>query len=364
MENYQKTILQLMSSHPPISLQTDANWPMDLFLWTVGSVDTKTLAQTYVNSGFFEAAMKYIQDYLWLLNKKKCPEIEFVNLIEHEVLSPIFYLGEFLENRKLVEIKKLSKQSVFLAESCLNAVLLRSIDEQKIFAKVALFEMSKLFEHESKMQTVKNKTDHIISLSLYRIFDSLDNLFQLNYDLDLPFRHDLNIKERVYEGAGVGVQSGYSSILTALTHLAPKAGASFVDLGSGYGRIGMVVGLMRPDILFKGYEYVEHRVACSNYSSKMFDLQEHIQFHKQDLSSNIFKIPQADIYYMYDPFNESTYNYVLNQLVNIGRQQNITIATKGNAKSRLDELARQEGWTQAEEFDNGNLCIYRNHPKS
>ncbi|MNU03300.1 hypothetical protein D3C72_2472680 [compost metagenome] len=61
---------------------------------------------------------------------------------------------------------------------------------------------------------------------------------------------------------------------------------------------------------------------------------------------------------MYDPFSEDTYGHVLSQLVEMSRHRKITIATKGNARGWLTETARREGWSEAEEFDSGNLCLF------
>jgi tRNA1(Val) A37 N6-methylase TrmN6 len=100
------------------------------------------------------------------------------------------------------------------------------------------------------------------------------------------------------------MELGYSTVLTALRYLYPTQGSRFIDLGSGYGRLGFVIGLLRPDMDFKGYEFVRHRVDNAMLTVENLDLQDHVQFYTQDLSSRDFQIPDAEIYYLYDPFSE------------------------------------------------------------
>ena len=50
-------------------------------------------------------------------------------------------------------------------------------------------------------------------------------------------------------------------------------------------------------------------------TSDEFGLTDRLNFHTQDLSCPDFQIPEADIDYLYDPFTEETYQYVLKQIV-------------------------------------------------
>jgi precorrin-6B methylase 2 len=145
----------------------------------------------------------------------------------------------------------------------------------------------------------------------------------------------------------------------ALRYLNPVKGSRFVDLGSGYGRIGLVVGLMRPDIDFLGYEYVPHRVDIAAAATLNLGLEQHVHFNAQDLSLSDFKIPIAEAYYIYDAFTEETYHRVIAQLVAIGSQKKITVITKGNARQWMEAASQRGNWSKPQQFDNGNLCFFR-----
>nr|HPI39860.1 SAM-dependent methyltransferase [Pseudobdellovibrionaceae bacterium] len=123
-------------------------------------------------------------------------------------------------------------------------------------------------------------------------------------------------------------------------------------------RLGFVVGLMRPDVDFIGYEFVQHRVDGATAMVKNFSIEKHVHFYTQDLSSREFQIPDAEIYYMYDPFSHETYEYILSQLIKISHRRKIIIATKGNARQPLMEVSARLGWPPPQEYDHGNLCLF------
>jgi hypothetical protein len=76
------------------------------------------------------------------------------------------------------------------------------------------------------------------------------------------------------------------------------------------------------------------------------------------LSESSFKIPEVDIYYMYDPFIGATYQLILKQLVQISKNRPISIATKGHAKDWLQTIAIENNWPPPRSFDYGNLNIF------
>jgi hypothetical protein len=349
-ETSSKQILLQLLSDSELSVATE-----------IAALDSVQLANIFVDAAFFSNAMKFLTDENWLQRKNQQLATSFKDFVGPFFaveLSPVLFFQAFLESSSLAEMKSLSDKALRFESAAINLICSRPALEQKIFATQALQLMSKLFEFENQTQLNRKAHGLPIGLSMYRTFDNLDKLFRLNYEADHGMKTDLARNERLYEGAGVGVQSGYSTVLTALRYLDPANGARIIDLGSGYGRVGLIVGLLRPDIDFIGYEYVPHRVDIASSSTESFGLQEHVHFYTQDLSLKEFQIPEADIYYMYDPFSDETYGHVLSQLVEMSRHRRITIVTKGNARAWLLEAARREGWSEAEEFDSGNLCLF------
>jgi hypothetical protein len=91
----------------------------------------------------------------------------------------------------------------------------------------------------------------------------------------------------------------YEELLQICEVLRPEEGQHFVDLGAGYGRLGLVLNLLYPEVTFTGYELVPERVDEGN---QVF-LKEKCHKAKlitQDLTASDFVLPKADFYFLYD----------------------------------------------------------------
>lgn len=201
------------------------------------------------------------------------------------------------------------------------------------------------------------------SEAMYRAFDQFDEILGIRYELDLSMASLPSQRERLFEGAGLGVQTSYSSILLALARARVGEGARVMDLGSGYGRVGFVLGLLRPDVTFTGVEYVPHRVDDSRAVALRAGLSS-VDFVAGDLA--VVEIPFADVYYMYDPFCRETYARVLERLISYARHSPspITIITKGRANTWVRDALMGEGWSVDETCDSGTVCLFTSEPLS
>ncbi len=322
------------------------------------------LAHLYVCSALLVEVMGFVKEQLWLQDKeddelsKITTYEDFIAPFFGEELKEILFLKDFLIESGSNSIGKVLKDAKKIEKNILKIINNSPKEDIKTFVIQSLKEMQVHFLSEEKYKEASDQSLGYQGLRLYRTFDSLDNIFKLNYNLDLSMGVDHNTKERLYQRSGVGVQSGYSTILLALDRMSPKEGSTIVDLGSGYGRVGLVCSLVRPDIKFIGYEYVPHRVEISNVACKALGLSENLDFKVQDLSLESFKIPDAEYYYLYDPFSEETYKYILDQIVNVSKRKKVTIVTKGNARGWLAKIAEKHSWPEATYIDESNLCIF------
>lgn len=360
MTPYQMALLNLFSN---FDLHNKAQFSQQ----TRAELDSFTeveLADSYFTVAFLATAMAFLKEEHWLQDQQKeLPKTfkAFVEPIFKSELLPISFLQNFFETSSLKESGVVRQKAALIESEILQLVKAKPYAGQKVFLIHALNKMSELFNYEIQLKEHKKSQDKHLGLTFYRTFDRLDEIFNLNYEADngnAGMMEAAENTERVYAGSGVGVQSGYSTVLTALNQLNLKPGDRLVDLGSGYGRVGLVAGLVRDDIYFIGYEFVRHRVDIANQASQNMQLQDRVQFHTCDLSNRSFQIPDAEVYYLYDPFSEETYLYVLSQLVQISRRKKITIVTKGNARGQLLKVAQQEGWPAPREFDDSNLCLF------
>lgn len=354
-QSYKQSLLDLLSD------KKSTDFPNDISK-TILSLTSDELAHVFVDVAFVTSIVKFVVEEHWLQNKKSAKEISVSKFIQKHLkteLSPIRFLHDFFESSTIEEIGHVTKKSAAIETAVIQLIKQSNFSEKKVFARKALQLMSEMFELEHQLNLEKKETGLPPALCLYRTFDMLDEVFDLNYLADQGMLAPLDGTERLYEGAGVGVQSGYSSILIALRYLNPVRGSKFIDLGAGYGRVGLVVGLMRPDLDFQGYEYVPHRVAIASETSKNLGLKEHVHFDTQDLSLDSFQIPIADTYYIYDSFADATYDHVIQRLVEIGLKKKITVITKGNARKWFEHPSQKGKWFCAQQFDDGNLCFFR-----
>lgn len=330
-----------------------------------GYLTPSAMAHLYISAALLITALRFIMDQLWIKNQKDNDSLlstsfrEFITPFFSDELAPVLFLKQFITQSGDAQMEVILQDTIAIEDRVLSLMLERSGNDQRAFMVQSLQEMTRHFIHEEKEQTDRSRLLGHKGLLLYRTFDNLDRVFALNYQLDTDMAVDYSIKESLYQQSGLEVQSGYSTILLALHNIHAGPGSSLIDLGSGYGRVGLVCALLRPDIDVTGYEYVPHRVDVANHASEKLGLQEHLHFQTQDLSSASFAIPDADVYYLYDPFTEDTYRSVLKQILAVSRRRQITVVTKGAAGNRFTEISEEHNWPEPLRIDYGNLCIFR-----
>jgi len=194
---------------------------------------------------------------------------------------------------------------------------------------------------------------------LYRAFDGLDQVLGIDYRETHAMMPASDGIERLYEGAGIGVQTSYATILRVLRHLGFAENAHLIDLGSGFGRVGLAAGLWREDLRCTGYEYVGHRVATANASAVRAGVAERVHFVRQDLSAAEFEIPTADAYYLYDPFSAPTYDRVFTRLTSIARRRPIAVIAKAGARETFQRFLEAKEWAAPEPIDEGTVLLFR-----
>lgn len=95
------------------------------------------------------------------------------------------------------------------------------------------------------------------------------------------------------------LQTPYQELVKVCHHLKPLSGQQMIDLGAGYGRLGLVLHHFYPGVLFKGYELVPERVVEGNRVFEKFNCDK-AKLYTQDLTDREFKLPKADFYFIYD----------------------------------------------------------------
>lgn len=126
------------------------------------------------------------------------------------------------------------------------------------------------------------------------------------------------------------LQTPYAEIAEMLKKISPLPGEHIIDLGAAYGRIGIALKYMYPDVFFTGYEYLPVRVEEGNRIFTKLGCDKSLLI-QQDLSLDSFNIPEASIYFIYDYGRPDQIRYTLKALEVIGDSKDIMVVARGIA---------------------------------
>ncbi len=124
-----------------------------------------------------------------------------------------------------------------------------------------------------------------------------------------------------------GMSSSYADLRNVFTKLLLSPGSKVVDIGSGYGRPGFTMGLFFPDLQFTGYEILPERTneAIQIASNNKF---KNIIFETKNLLNQPKEIPDADVYFFYEPTSAQTLKVLLSQIYKISTKNNKSKLTR------------------------------------
>ena len=324
----------------------------------LGQLTPTELGTTFVTAMYLSSANDALDEKRWLLERDSASGTlaEFVEHAMRREFLPIAFLAELYLDPTPTRLRSLGIATLALTRRIVALVATVDLPSHRAFVLEVVRAMTALSRHERTL-TPRTLDDSLLPNFLYRAFDAVDEVFQLAYTRDDEMVRNATT-ERLYEGSGRSVQTSYETLLQVLDALQIKPHAHLVDLGSGFGRLGLVAGLWRDDLTVTGYEYVDHRVEVASAAAARAGLADRVRFVAQDLAAPRFAIPEADVYYMYDPFSAATYARVIRRLIEIGASRAIAVVTKGNAGD-LFAAATDNRWEQPERLDHGNLAVFR-----
>lgn len=156
-----------------------------------------------------------------------------------------------------------------------------------------------------------------------------------------------------WSGSGVlsrsALNTPYLELFEILEKLSPGPGHKIVDLGSSFGRLGLVIGMFFEECSFTGYEVVHERADEGDRVARLHGLWPRVRNLSQDLAAKDFAPEEADIYYLYDPVNRDTLAKVLSDLARIAQRRPIRLVSRGKTGGLQETLARCS-WLRREGF--------------
>ena len=150
----------------------------------------------------------------------------------------------------------------------------------------------------------------------------------------------------------------YVELRAILEVLALPDGATLVDLGAAYGRLGVVAALHFPTLACVGYEYVLERVLEGRRALSRVGGRATLE--RADLSARVFKPPEADAYFIFDYGTREAIEKTLEDLRAIARRR--AIAVVGRGRAIRDAVEHRERWLTDVVAPRHflNFSIYRN----
>jgi hypothetical protein len=171
--------------------------------------------------------------------------------------------------------------------------------------------------HEAKLQA--QKIDKLLKYDCLKI----ENNLRLN-------KNTISAEEKeLWLGLDLqSLQTPYSEIFQMIQIIKPAENQKWIDLGAAYGRIGLVLGLLNPNIQFIGYEYIQERTDEANRIYQLWKIQQ-AQIITADISSSEFILENADVYFIYDFGSQKDIYIILEKLRVIAQTQPIQLIARG-----------------------------------
>ena len=132
------------------------------------------------------------------------------------------------------------------------------------------------------------------------------------------------------------LQTPYSEIKLICDHLQPSKDSLLVDLGAGYGRLGIVLHYLYPGSKFYGIEYVQERVIEGVKILKELDCKN-AKLVQGDLTSEDFILPEADYYFLYDYGTVMHIRQTLKQIERMADHKKFKVIARGKGVISLIE---------------------------
>ncbi len=147
--------------------------------------------------------------------------------------------------------------------------------------------------------------------------------------------HSLHDGQQTWVGLDVQtLQTPYHELVEICKFIRPRSSSLVIDLGAGYGRLGLVLSLLYPQVQFLGLEFVPERVEEGTRIYSLFNCSN-ARLVQQDLSDEKYKIPKAEYYFIYDYGNLSEIRKTLKQLEEMVHQKKFQVIARGKGVRSL-----------------------------
>jgi len=139
------------------------------------------------------------------------------------------------------------------------------------------------------------------------------------------------------------LQTPYSEISHFLSLLKKYELKTVVDLGAGYGRVGIVMNAIFPQASFIGFEILDVRLEEATRIFNRLELSN-CEMRSQNILDESFQIPKADLYFIYDFSDPQDLKVILDKLSKKFFTERFFIIAKGEGVRSLIQLKYPQFW--------------------
>lgn len=150
------------------------------------------------------------------------------------------------------------------------------------------------------------------------------------------------------------IQTPYPELLRLCRKLPLKAGDRVMDLGAGYGRLGIVLHEFHPGVNFRGIEFVPERVNEAKRVYRELGMDPDVM-SVGDLTASDFFPEEAEHYFVYDFGKVPHIRNLLNQLSEIADRKKFTLTGRGKGIRSL--IAHEFHWLTPV-YEEENFSVY------
>ncbi|MEX0798311.1 MAG: hypothetical protein WD025_02650 [Bacteriovoracaceae bacterium] len=167
----------------------------------------------------------------------------------------------------------------------------------------------------------------------------------------------------LYEGAMTWVglnpaqlQTPYAEIYDLFKVIDLKKRSLVVDLGAGYGRLGVVLGLLCPECEFLGFEMAQERVEAGNALYSRLELPK-TKLIQKNIAADEFELPAADVFFIYDFGSLPDMKKLLAKLDELAdKREAFSVIARGRGINAL--IQETAPWLTVKAKEAGNSVIY------
>jgi 16S rRNA G527 N7-methylase RsmG len=217
--------------------------------------------------------------------------------------------------------------------------------------------------------TMLDKNLHYLSPEIFQSTAELHpRIHSQNLDLMLGFQIEEIEKDLVsnqsqnYNETWIGLeaqilQTPYGEIFEFLNHFKHNPPTTVVDFGAGYGRVGLVLHSLYPNAQFIGYEVIKQRAKEANRIYQKYNFKN-AQVLTQDILSDNFQIPTADIYFIYDFSDPRNIKQILKKLSSHLNENHFAIIARGQGIRSLIQYRFPEFFALTQPVHKKHWSIY------